>query len=148
LDAKTHFIAECDYVAHVMSMPLQRLGSHLWSISMQEEVPECILHVNIPAVSLSEIPHGWSICLTDNPGFGEANEHIKQLASISVQDSSAYVYVTNSDNVGSERDFKFFKQLAEHDRGKVTIKYYSLIPRPPPRFYFATIGEVNQEKAW
>lgn len=81
------------------------------------EVPECTLHVNIPA--LSEAPHGWNVSLTDNPGFGEANEHIAQLASISVHDSSAYVYVTNSQNVGSHTDFKFFQQLAEHDKGTV-----------------------------
>ena len=75
----------------------------------------CTLHVNIPA--LSEVPFGWATYLSDNPGFGEANEHIAQLASISVQDSSAYVYVTNSDNIGSDRDFKFFKELAAHDKG-------------------------------
>ena len=84
---------------------------------LQGNVPECTLHVNIPA--LSEVPRGWSVSLADNPGFGEANEHIKQLANVSVQGSSAYVYVTNSDYVGSDTDFKFFKQLAEHDQGTV-----------------------------
>ena len=43
-----------------------------------------------------------------------------ELANTSVHDSSAYVYVTNSFNIGSDRDSKFFKQLAEHHKGTVT----------------------------
>lgn len=82
------------------------------------EIPECTLHVNVPA--LSEIPEGWNVSLSDNPGLGEANEHTVQLAHSSVQECSAYVYVTNRDIVGSKADLKFFKQLAKHDKGTVT----------------------------
>jgi len=87
------------------------------------KVPECTLHANIPA--LSEVPHGWNVSLADNPGFGEANEHVAQLANMSVQGSSAYVYVTNSNYIGSDTNFKFFKQLAEHDQGTLTRVIYT-----------------------
>ena len=59
----------------------------------------------------------YRVSLVDNPGFGEMNEHITQLADISAKSSSLYVYVTAPGNVTGETDFKFFEKLADQCPG-------------------------------
>ena len=57
-------------------------------------MPDCVLQVRVPI--LSEVPPGYSVSLVDNPGYGETNVHITQLADDSAKISSVYVYVTQS----------------------------------------------------
>lgn len=54
----------------------------------------------------------------DNPGFGEENEHITQLADASMITSSAYIYLLQTENVGGLEAVKFFKELQRIDQGK------------------------------
>ena len=75
----------------------------------------CVLQVKVPI--LSGVNHGYRISLLDNPGFGETNEYITQLADTSAKSSSVYVYVTESANVASITDFKFFENLAQRCPG-------------------------------
>ena len=82
-------------------------------------MPDCVLRVNIPI--LSEVPPGYSVSLVDNPGYGETNEHITQLADDSAKISSVYVYVTQSGNIAGVTDFEFFRKLAEHCPGMLGI---------------------------
>ena len=78
-------------------------------------MPDCVLQVNVPA--LSGGTHGYRISLLDNPGFGETNEYITQLADTSAKSSSVYVYVTESANVASITDFNFFENLGQRCPG-------------------------------
>lgn len=78
-------------------------------------MPDCVLQVNVSV--LSGDTHGYRISLLDNPGFGETNEYITQVADVSAKSSSVYVYVTESANVASVTDFNFFKNLAQQCPG-------------------------------
>ena len=66
----------------------------------------------------SKIPKGWTLSLVDNPGFGERNELVEQLTMVSMVTSSAYIYLTQTENVRGREAFKFFKGLQEKDKGK------------------------------
>ena len=52
----------------------------------------------------------------DNPGFGEAKEHITQLAEASMVTSSAYIYLMQTENVGGREAAEFFMELLRTDK--------------------------------
>ena len=79
------------------------------------------LKVNIPVLSGS-IPPGWTVSIIDNPGFGEAKEHITQLAEASMATSSAYIYLIQTENVGGREAADFFKQLQSMDKSRYLMK--------------------------
>ena len=79
------------------------------------------LKVNIPLLSGS-VPPGWTVSITDNPGFGEAMEHITQLAEASVVTSSAYIYLMQTENVGGREAADFFKELQRMDKSRYFTK--------------------------
>ena len=81
-----------------------------------DTLPEFELHVNAPV--LSGVPPGWRVCLVDNPGFGEAKQHVEQLAERAMKISSAYVYLLTTKSVGDKVDAEAFRNLAERDGGK------------------------------
>ena len=76
-----------------------------------------ILKVYIPLLA-DKVPSGWTISLVDNPGFGEAKEHITQLADASIVSSSAYIYLLQTENIGGKEVAEFFRQLNETDQCK------------------------------
>ena len=75
------------------------------------------LKVNIPLLSGS-VPPGWTVSIVDNPGFGEAKEHVTQLADASMVTSSAYIYLVQTENVGGKEAADFFKELQTIDKCK------------------------------
>ena len=79
------------------------------------------LKVNIPVLSGS-MPPGWTVSIIDNPGFGEAKEHITQLAEASMATSSAYIYLIQTENVGGREAADFFKQLQSMDKSRYLMK--------------------------
>ena len=54
--------------------------------------------------------------LVDNPGFGEAKEHVVQLADASLVTSSAYIYLLQTESIGGTEARDFFKELAAKDK--------------------------------
>ena len=52
----------------------------------------------------------------DNPGFGEAKEHVVQLAEASMISSSAYIYLLQTENIGGTEAAEFFKELIRNDK--------------------------------
>lgn len=87
------------------------------------------LKVNIPLLSGS-VPTGMTVSIVDNPGFGEAKEHIQQLAEASMLTSSAYIYLMQAENIGTKETAQFFKDLHQTDKGisipsTQSIKYMS-----------------------
>lgn len=49
---------------------------------------DVVLKANIPLL-VGSVPKGWTVSLVDNPGFGEAKEHVTHMASVSMRISSA-----------------------------------------------------------
>ena len=82
-----------------------------------------ILKVYIPLLA-DKVPSGWTVSLVDNPGFGEAKEHITQLADASIVSSSAYIYLLQTENIGGKEVAEFFKQLKETDQGEYMTVYF------------------------
>ena len=78
-----------------------------------------ILKVNIPLL-LGSIPPGWEVSIVDNPGFGEAKEHITQLAEASMVTSSAYIYLMH---IGGKDAANFFKALQKTDEGMPSMHF-------------------------
>lgn len=76
------------------------------------------LKVCIPMLA-KKVPHGWIVSLVDNPGFGEAKEHVTQIADASIVTSSAYIYLLQTENIGGKEAAEFFKELNEKDPGKI-----------------------------
>lgn len=85
-----------------------------------------ILKVNIPLLTGS-IPPGWEVSIVDNPGFGEAKEHITQLAEASMVTSSAYIYLMQTEDIGGKDAEHFFKSLQKADEGLLCTFYQSTI---------------------
>ena len=52
----------------------------------------------------------------DNPGFGEAKEHVVQLADASLRTSSAYIYLLQTEHIGGTEAAEFFKELLRKDK--------------------------------
>ena len=59
--------------------------------------PDLVLKANIP-ILVGSVPDGWTVSLVDNPGFGEAKEHVSRLAGY----SSAYIYLLETGSIGGE----------------------------------------------
>lgn len=78
------------------------------------ESPDLILKANIP-ILVGRVPSGWTVSLVDNPGFGEAKEHITRLAKVSMKISSAYIYLLETGSVGGEEAAKFFRKLMKRE---------------------------------
>ena len=76
-----------------------------------------VLKVNIPLLA-DKVPPGWTVSLVDNPGFGEAKEHVVQLADASLVTSSAYIYLIQTENIGGTEAAHFFKELTQKDKSK------------------------------
>ena len=74
-----------------------------------------VLKVYVPLLA-DKVPHGWTVSLVDNPGFGEAKEHVVQLADASLLTSSAYIYLLQTENIGGTEAADFFKELARLDK--------------------------------
>ena len=74
-----------------------------------------VLKVNIPLLA-DKVPPGWTVSLMDNPGFGEAKEHVVQLADASLITSSAYIYLLQTENIGGTEAADFFKELSKNDK--------------------------------
>ena len=79
-----------------------------------------ILKVNIPLLT-GKVPPGWTVSLVDNPGFGEAQEHITQIADTSLLTSSAYIYLLETGNIGGKETTNFYKELNERDSCKLVL---------------------------
>ena len=80
------------------------------------EPPIVVLKVNIPLLA-GRVPPGWTVSLVDNPGFGEAKEHVGQLDAASLVTSSAYIYLLQTENIGGTEAADFFKELIRKDKG-------------------------------
>ena len=70
--------------------------------------------MNIPLL-IGKVPLGWTVSLVDNPGFGEAQEHITQIADSSLLTSSAYVYLVETGQLGGTEPRDFYKELHKRD---------------------------------
>ena len=70
-----------------------------------------------------KVPHGWTVSLVDNPGFGEAKEHVVQLADASLVTSSAYIYLLQTENIGGTEAAEFFKELIAKDKSNNNTDY-------------------------
>ena len=57
------------------------------------------------------------MCLVDNPGFGEAKQHVLQLAERSMRCSSAYIYLSETTSLGGTVDARAYRTIADQDRG-------------------------------
>ena len=79
-----------------------------------------ILKVNIPLLA-DRVPPGWTVSLVDNPGFGEAKEHVVQLADASLITSTAYIYLLQTENIGGTEVADFFKELSQKDNCKINL---------------------------
>lgn len=85
-----------------------------------------ILQVNMPLLCGS-VPSGWDVSIVDNPGFGEAKEHITQLAEASMLTSSAYIYLMQTENVGGREAAEFFKDLVKTDNSMLQLEKISTL---------------------
>ena len=56
----------------------------------------------------------------DNPGFGEAKEHVVQLADASMVTSSAYIYLLQTEHIGGTEAAGFFKELIRKDKSMIS----------------------------
>lgn len=82
------------------------------------------MKVYIPLLA-ERVPDGWTVKLVDNPGFGEAKEHVTQLADASLSTSSAYIYLLLVENIGGTEAKAFFKELSTKDKGNVIMPTYT-----------------------
>lgn len=69
------------------------------------------------------VDSGWSVSLVDNPGYGESNEYIQQVADASIMISAAYILVTCSKSMDSHATASFLKKLSEKDKGLSSYAY-------------------------
>ena len=89
------------------------------------------LSVSLPLLTYNVFP-GWTVSLIDTPGFGEANEHVQQLAEDSVEVSAAYIYLIQTENIGGVEISEMFAFLAKKDPDAVynstnNIQKYSML---------------------
>ena len=75
-----------------------------------------VLKVHIPLLS-DQVPRDWQLKLIDNPGFGDARQHIAQIASESVHTSSMYIYLLEISSIGGELAARFFADISNKDKG-------------------------------
>ena len=77
---------------------------------MHSEVPKLSLKAYLPFLN-EGIPPGWTAKLVDNPGYGDANEYMTQLADASAVTTSAYVYLMQIEQIEGQAAVNFFKQI-------------------------------------
>ena len=80
-----------------------------------EDISEIVLKVNIPLLA-DKVPSSWSVSLVDNPGFGDAHEHVSQLADASMVTSSAYIYLMQTESIDGTIMTEFFKEMKQRDK--------------------------------
>ena len=78
--------------------------------------------MNIPVLD-GNIPQGWSVSLVDNPGFGEANKHIEQMAAVSMKSSAAYIYLMETERMDSQKDKESLQAIAMRDDSKSSLYF-------------------------
>ena len=74
------------------------------------------MRVSLPLL-VEHVPLGWTVSLVDTPGFGEARQHIQQLAKDSVQLSAAYIFLVSNESIEASDVSETFKDLAKTDQG-------------------------------
>ena len=100
------------------SISLIMIPQNILYLQADSEPPVVVLKVNIPLLA-GRVPPGWTVSLVDNPGFGEAKEHVVQLADASLVTSSAYIYLLQTENIGGTEAAEFFKELIGKDKSKI-----------------------------
>jgi len=55
------------------------------------------------------------VSLLDNPGFGENNDHIEQVATSAISSSAAYLFLTTADSIGGTANAEFYQHLKKID---------------------------------
>ena len=73
------------------------------------------MYANVPAIG--GIPDPWNVYLVDNPGYGDINEGLRNLAETSMKSSSAYVYIVHYKEIGCTDDVESFKRIHDKDPG-------------------------------
>lgn len=91
---------------------------------MPPPVTRLTLRVSLPLLA-HNVPSGWTVSLVDTPGFGEAREHVQQLAKDSVEVSAAYIYLLQTESIGGTEVNETFSSLAEKDPGMTTSYCYN-----------------------
>ena len=97
-----------------------------FTFQANHEPPVVVLKVNIPLLA-GRVPPGWTVSLVDNPGFGEAKEHVVQLADASLVTSSAYIYLLQTENIGGTEAADFFKELTGKDKSNLANFFFFFI---------------------
>ena len=82
-----------------------------------------LVKVSAPEL-FDSVQKGWQVYLVDNPGFGEDNVCVQQVAMAAVAPSAAYVFLTTVDSIGGTLNAKFFRDLKSRDKGNVLDFYY------------------------
>ena len=73
------------------------------------------MYANVPAIG--GIPDPWNVYLVDNPGCGDINEGLRNLAETSTKSSSAYVYIVHYEEILNDdaNDVELFKHIHAKD---------------------------------
>lgn len=105
------------------------------------------LFVCVPA--LSGAPQGWTVCLVDNPGFGEAKQHVLQLAERSMRCSSAYIYLSETTSLGGTVDARAYRTIADQDRESYTDgRFLAVITKFDTNYGYSLSGSnVSEDEA-
>ncbi len=83
-----------------------------------------VVSVSAPELFVG-VEEGWRVCLLDNPGFGEDNVGVQQIAMAAVGPSAAYMFLTTIDSIGGTTNAKFFRDLKMRDKGIVRVSFRS-----------------------
>ncbi|XP_064388725.1 uncharacterized protein LOC135336793 [Halichondria panicea] len=79
-------------------------------------IPDSVV-VSVSAPELfGRVEEGWQAFLLDNPGFGEDNKCVQQVAMAAVAPSAAYVFLTTVDSIGGTVNADFFRDLKSRDK--------------------------------
>ena len=73
------------------------------------------------------VPSGWEVSLVDNPGFGENNEYVDQVANGAVGSSAAYIFLTTMACIGGKSNAQFYKHLKSVDISKFGSKLLVIV---------------------
>ncbi len=80
------------------------------------QIPDSVV-VSVSAPELfGRVEEGWQAFLLDNPGFGEDNKCVQQVAMAAVAPSAAYVFLTTVDSIGGTVNADFFRDLKSRDK--------------------------------
>ncbi len=73
---------------------------------------------NVPAIR--GVTEPWIVYLVDNPGCGDANQAVNNLAKVALMSGQAYVYLVNYRNLGDQDDYNSFETMYRRDPGELT----------------------------